>query len=382
MANLSFTFFSLLILLHNLLFSYTISEAKSEHRLKGSVSGLFIFGDSFLDTGNNNFINTTTLDQANFWPYGETYFTYPTGRFSDGRILSDFIAEYANLPLIPTFLQPAGIHDQYYYNNGVNFASAGAGALIETFRGFVIDLKTQLKYYKKVEKRLRYKLGNNEAKLTISNGVYLFSIGSNDYMSLFLTNSTILNSYSNSNYVEMVIGNLTRVIHDIYKVGGRKFAFINLPELGCLPAMRIIKPESNGKCLKEVSNLASLHNKALTKVLLEMEEKLVGFKYSLFDFKTSLQQRMNHPSKYGMKEGKSACCGTGKYRGVYSCGGKRIVKQFELCNTPNHFVFWDSFHLTEFSYKQIASQMWAGPRRGHVSQTLIGPYNLKQLFHI
>lgn len=43
------------------------------------------------------------------------------------------VAEYANLPLIPPFLQP-GI-DQYYY--GVNFASAGAGALVETFQGDV-----------------------------------------------------------------------------------------------------------------------------------------------------------------------------------------------------------------------------------------------------
>jgi len=54
---------------------------------------LFIFGDSFLDAGNNNYINTTALDQANFWPYGETYFKFPTGRFSDGRLISDFIGK-------------------------------------------------------------------------------------------------------------------------------------------------------------------------------------------------------------------------------------------------------------------------------------------------
>ena len=54
---------------------------------------LFIFGDSFLDAGNNNYINTTTLDQANFCPYGETHFGFPTGRFSDGRLISDFIGE-------------------------------------------------------------------------------------------------------------------------------------------------------------------------------------------------------------------------------------------------------------------------------------------------
>lgn len=98
----------------------------------------------------------------------------------------------------------------------------------------MIDLKTQLSYYKKVEKWLRDKLGNNEAKMTISKAVHLFSIGSNDYMSPFLTNSTVLNSYSNSRFVGMVIGNLTAVL----KVS---FSIINL----CLQSLL-----ANG-CLKK-----------------------------------------------------------------------------------------------------------------------------------
>lgn len=44
------------------------------------------------------------------------------------------IAEYANLPLIPPFLEPGNSQKKLY---GVNFASAGAGALVETFQGSV-----------------------------------------------------------------------------------------------------------------------------------------------------------------------------------------------------------------------------------------------------
>lgn len=54
-------------------------------------TAFFIFGDSYFDVGNNNYINTSTLDQANFWPYGQSYFKSPTGRFSDDRLISDFI---------------------------------------------------------------------------------------------------------------------------------------------------------------------------------------------------------------------------------------------------------------------------------------------------
>ncbi|CDY25680.1 BnaC03g69950D [Brassica napus] len=112
-----------------------------------NVTALFIFGDSFLDAGNNNYINTTTLDQANFPPYGQTFFGLPTGRFSDGRLISDFIAEYAKLPLIPPFLEPG---DSQKKLCGVNFASAGAGALVETFQGSVRILAFHLYFILKL----------------------------------------------------------------------------------------------------------------------------------------------------------------------------------------------------------------------------------------
>ncbi|KAK8584915.1 hypothetical protein V6N13_138858 [Hibiscus sabdariffa] len=258
------------------------------------------------------------------------------------------VAKRAKLPLIPPFLQPG--FRQYYH--GVNFASSGAGALAETFQGFVIDLKTQLSSYHKVERWFRHKLGNDEGKATISRAVHLFSIGSKDYMSPFLTNSTFLHHHST--YVGMVLGNLTAVLKEIYRGVGRKFAFINL--LG----MRIIKPRNNGSCLEEATRLAALHNKAFSKLLFELEKRFKGFKFSLFDFNTNLRHRMQHPFKYGLREGETACCGSGQYSGVFSCGGKRTVKEFEVCKNPKEYVFLDSFHLTERIYKQLADQIWGG----------------------
>ncbi|KEH18512.1 GDSL esterase/lipase 5 isoform X2 [Medicago truncatula] len=284
-----------------------------------SNKALFIFGDSFLDAGNNNYINTTTFDQANFLPYGETYFNFPTGRFSDGRLISDFIAEYVNIPLVPPFLQP----DNNKYYNGVNFASGGAGALVETFQGSVIPFKTQAINFKKVTTWLRHKLGSSDSKTLLSNAVYMFSIGSNDYLSPFLTNSDVLKHYSHTEYVAMVIGNFTSTIKEIHKRGAKKFVILNLPPLGCLPGTRII--QSQGK---------------------------------------------------GFKEGKSACCGSGPFRGEYSCGGKRGEKHFELCDKPNESVFWDSYHLTESAYKQLAAQMWSPTGNSHT----IGSYTIRDFF--
>lgn len=56
----------------------------------GAFPALFAFGDSILDTGNNN--NLATLTKCNFPPYGKDFYGgMATGRFGDGRVLSDLI---------------------------------------------------------------------------------------------------------------------------------------------------------------------------------------------------------------------------------------------------------------------------------------------------
>ena len=59
----------------------------------GSFPALLAFGDSILDTGNNNFL--LTFMRANIWPYGRSYtMKVPTGRFGNGRVFSDIIGIY------------------------------------------------------------------------------------------------------------------------------------------------------------------------------------------------------------------------------------------------------------------------------------------------
>ncbi|KAF3646051.1 hypothetical protein FXO38_19349 [Capsicum annuum] len=124
----------------------------------------------------------------------------------------------------------------------------------------------------------------------------------------------------------------------------------------------MLNSSSKNGCLEKASNMAKLHNVELYNVLLKMEKQLEGFKYSIYDFNSSLTERIDHPSKYGLKEGEIACCGSGRFRGILSCGGKRPVgHEFELCQDPNMHVFWDSYHPTETIYHQMAAEMWNGP---------------------
>lgn len=89
------------------------------------VPAIIVFGDSSVDAGNNNQI--PTIARSNFLPYGRDFAGgKATGRFSNGRIATDFISEAFGLrPTVPAYLDPAyNISD---FAVGVTFASAGTG---------------------------------------------------------------------------------------------------------------------------------------------------------------------------------------------------------------------------------------------------------------
>lgn len=65
------------------------------YRVAPGVEGaraFFVFGDSLVDNGNNNFLVTTA--RADSPPYGIDYPTHrPTGRFSNGYNIPDLISK-------------------------------------------------------------------------------------------------------------------------------------------------------------------------------------------------------------------------------------------------------------------------------------------------
>lgn len=94
------------------------------------VKGMFVFGSSLVDNGNNNFLKNATA-KANFSPYGIDFPLGPSGRFSNGRNAIDVLGELLKLPrLIPPFADPRTRGARIVH--GVNFASGGSGILDQT----------------------------------------------------------------------------------------------------------------------------------------------------------------------------------------------------------------------------------------------------------
>ncbi|KAI6703649.1 hypothetical protein NL676_012785 [Syzygium grande] len=57
------------------------------HRYESIIN----FGNSISDTGNYLLMGAPAYPAVGKLPYGETFFKHPTGRFSDGRLIVDFI---------------------------------------------------------------------------------------------------------------------------------------------------------------------------------------------------------------------------------------------------------------------------------------------------
>lgn len=55
------------------------------------VPAMFVFGDSLVDDGNNNYLSS--IAKSNYYPYGIDFFQGPTGRFSNGKTVIDVLCK-------------------------------------------------------------------------------------------------------------------------------------------------------------------------------------------------------------------------------------------------------------------------------------------------
>lgn len=96
---------------------------------------IYAFGDSYTDTGNTeSSTGPCFFMHVSNPPYGQTFFHRPTNRYSDGRLVIDFVSEALSLPYLPPYRAvakgaAAGVDISY----GINFAVAGATAIKHRF---------------------------------------------------------------------------------------------------------------------------------------------------------------------------------------------------------------------------------------------------------
>ncbi|PIA25713.1 hypothetical protein AQUCO_10800008v1 [Aquilegia coerulea] len=148
---------------------------------QAEARAFFVFGDSLVDNGNNNFLATTA--RADAYPYGIDYPTHrATGRFSNGfnipDLISQAIGEEATLPYLSPELRGQKLLV------GANFASAGIGILNDTGVQFIniIRITRQLQYFQEYQQRVAALIGATQTQRLVNQALVLITLGGNDFV--------------------------------------------------------------------------------------------------------------------------------------------------------------------------------------------------------
>ncbi|KAB2049068.1 hypothetical protein ERO13_A13G136600v2 [Gossypium hirsutum] len=311
-------------------------------KVRATVPAIIVFGDSTVDPGNNNQVSTVL--KSNFEPYGRDYYGgQPTGRFSNGRIATDFISEALRIkPAIPAYLDPK--YDIEDFATGVSFASAGTGYDNATSDVLsVIPFWKELEYYKEYQNKLRKHLGKDEANQRFSESLHLISIGTNDFLENYYILPTRSSEYSVDEYQSFLIGIASNFIRELYKLGARKVVIGGLPPMGCLPLERTTNMFFGSDCINEYNDVAKDFNKKLQGAVTELKQELGGIHLVMSSPYDKLMEMIRNPSHFGFEDAETACCGTGFFEMSYLCDNMNPF----TCSDANKYVFWDAFHPTE-----------------------------------
>ncbi|KAJ6832354.1 GDSL esterase/lipase-like [Iris pallida] len=318
----------------------------------GKVTALIVFGDSSVDAGNNN--NISTIAKSNFEPYGRDFAGgTPTGRFSNGRLPTDFISEAFGLPpVVPAYLDSSyGIKD---FASGVCFASAGSGYDNATSDVLsVISMSKQLDYFKEYQGRLKIYQGEAKANETLSEALYIMSLGTNDFLENYYQSPRRPSEFTIEEYQNFLVGIAERFIISIYRLGARKLDLTGIPPMGCLPLERAMNMFSGSVCNEGYNQVAKDFNAKLQRLADRLNRKLHGMRISFANAYDIFIKVIDDPSSYGFENVGVGCCATGMFEMGYACNRGNPL----TCSDAKKYVFWDAFHPTEKMYSVVADHI-------------------------
>ncbi|KAF3452387.1 hypothetical protein FNV43_RR02820 [Rhamnella rubrinervis] len=343
LSGLVMTIFGLVVALSNLT---TQTEA---------ARAFFVFGDSLVDNGNNNYLATTA--RADSYPYGIDYPTRrPTGRFSNGLNIPDFLSKQLGAESTLPYLSPQ-LNGQRLLV-GANFASAGIGILNDTGIQFVniIRIFRQLEYFQEYQQRVTALVGAARAKQLVNQALVLITLGGNDFVNNYylVPFSARSRQYSLPDYVKYLISEYRKILQKLYDLGARRVLVTGTGPLGCVPAELALRSR-NGECSPELQRAASLFNPQLTQMLKGLNSQIGSDVFIGVNTQLMSNDFISNPRAYGFITSKVACCGQGPYNGIGLC-----TAASNLCPNRDVYAFWDPFHPSERANGIIVQQFMTG----------------------
>ncbi|XP_009596313.1 GDSL esterase/lipase At3g48460 [Nicotiana tabacum] len=348
---------TLIIFTITLIFSPPLSSAASTPK---KFKKIYAFGDSYTDTGNtHSATGPSSFNYVSNPPYGRTFFHHPTNRYSDGRLVIDFVAESLSLPFLPPYRNPKA--DKTY---GVNFAVAGSTAIRHRF--FVRNnltlnvtpqsLQTQLTWFNRFLESQGCKNSTTTPKqceAVFSDALFwVGEIGANDYAYSFGS------SVSPNTIQHLATTSVTGFLQVLLNKGAKYVVVQGLPPTGCLTLSMYLAPETDRDdmgCVGSVDKQSNLHNSIIQTKLDSFRKQFPQAVIIYADYWNAYSTVVKGANKYGFKELFKSCCGSGggnyNFDVFNTCGSPSASS----CPDPSQYINWDGVHLTEAMYKTMAN---------------------------
>ncbi|KAG0597746.1 hypothetical protein M758_12G018500 [Ceratodon purpureus] len=343
-------------------------------RMKPCSPPLFVFGASYMDVGENA-AAMPFREGSEREPYGLDYFDgKPTGRYSNGRVITDHISQGLGQDIMSPYLRDMGTG----FRHGVNFASSGSTARNSSFifdgsnSGGLFSLSIQVDQFRVFHKQAlkMYQLkkdtaGRLPAPEDFPRGVYIIETGNNDYNWLHL-------DQNDEALISSVLEHIEHAIQTLYLDGARTIVVFDIFPRGCYPDQmsRTNGPDDRTEdgCYLPAMKVIETHNAGLREMVGRLNDQLPGANVIVFSLFDMFMSAIRNPLKFGLKYTHKSCCGYGG--GEYNfdlyikCSEERIIdgelRKANVCENRSEYMMWDAIHPTDAFTFHIAQAFLHG----------------------
>ncbi|XP_048324066.2 acetylajmalan esterase [Ziziphus jujuba] len=320
-------------------------------------NAIYQLGDSISDTGNIMYEDPGCPSSK--LPYGETFFNKPTGRYSNGLLMIDYIALSAGLPFLNPYLSKDSLFTQ-----GVNFAVAGSTALSPnvlaeknivspfTNSSLSVQLHWMSTYFNSIC------LSARDCAEKLNRSLFMVGeIGGNDY-NFALQQKTIKEAMA---IVPQVVQAIKDAIQTVIGYGALKVVVPGNFPIGCFPIYLASFHTNDSSaydeyhCVKELNEFSIYHNDHLKIAIEELKQEHPNVTIIYGDYYNAFQWVYRHASNLGFDASsvQNPCYGFG---GEYNLSMEKHCGDSEVpvCSNPDQRISWDGIHLTQNAYHYMS----------------------------